>query len=157
MPDLRRSMKLSIGFGLTGAILLPIFYEIYANISTSVGLFFVLCLVIFAGVKFSALTFKEALIGITCTIAYSGVFGFVCALAIHPAIMKMLINRSVYFQLSPKQMLLFVTTCFFLYTGMYLLWVLRFALQKVIAKFKSNSELAGSYIENAFDDKEDGQ
>jgi hypothetical protein len=157
MPDLRRSMKLAIGFGLTGAILLPIFYEIYANISTSVGLFFVLCLVIFAGVKFSVLTFKEALIGITCTIAYSGILGFVCALAIHPAIKNMLITRSVYFQLQPKQMLIFVTTCFFLYTGMYLLWVLRFALQKVIAKFKSNSELAGSYIENAFDDKEDGQ
>ncbi|SFC94423.1 hypothetical protein [Ruminococcus albus] len=155
MPDLRRSMKLSIVFGLIGAVLLPVLYEIYANISTTVGLFFVICWVFFAGVKFSGLTFKEALIGITCTIAYSGVFGFIFALAIHPAIMNFLIRRSVYFRLEPKAMLEFVAICFFLFIGMYLLWVIRFALCKVMAKFKSNREMAGSYIENAFNDEED--
>ncbi len=157
MPDLRRSMKLAICFGLIGAVLLPVLYEIYANISTTVGLFFVICWVLFAGVKFSALTFKEALIGITCNIAYSGVLGFICALAIHPAAMKLLISRSVYFQLGLKEKLMFVTTCFFLFMGMYLLWVIRFALRKVMEKFRSNREMAGSYIENAFNDEEDGK
>ena len=157
MLDLRRSMKLAIGFGLTGAVLLPVFYEIYANISTTGGLIFVTCWVIFAGVKFSSLTFREALIGITCTIAYSGVFGFICALAIHPAVMNFLMKHSVYFQLGLKEKLGYVAACFFLFLGMYLLWVVRFALRKVMEKFRSNSEKAGEYIENAFDDKEDGQ
>ncbi|WP_242940219.1 hypothetical protein [Ruminococcus albus] len=148
-------MKLSIVFGLIGAVILPILYEIYANISTTVGLFFVICWVFFAGIKLSGLTFKEALIGITCTIAYSGVFGFIFALAIHPSAMKLLISRSVYFQLGLKEKLLFVATCFFMFLGMYLLWVIRFALRKVMEKFKSNREMAGSYIENAFNDEED--
>ena len=78
MLDLRRSMKLAIGFGLTGAVLMPILYEIYANVAGGLALIMVLGWVLFAGVKFSALTFKEAVIGITCTIAYSGILGFVC-------------------------------------------------------------------------------
>ncbi len=157
MLDLRRSMKLAIGFGLAGAVQLPLFYEIYANVSTSVGMFFVICWVIFVSVKFSSLTFKEALIGITCNIAYSGVFGFICALAIHPVVMKMLINRSVYFQLDIKAKLNYIGVCFLLFLGMYLIWAGRFAMRKAIEKFRSNSEKAGEYIENAFNDKEDGQ
>ena len=71
--------------------------------------------------------------------------------------MKLLISRSVYFQLGLKEKLMFVTTCFFLFMGMYLLWVIRFALRKVMEKFRSNREMAGSYIENAFNDEEDGK
>ena len=155
MLDLRKSMKLALIFGLTGAVLLPVFYEIYANVSGGIGLFFVLGWVLFAGIKFSGLSFKEAIIGITCNIAYSGVLGFICYLAIHPAVMKLLVKHSTYFQLGIEAKLVYVTCCFFLFAGMYLLWLLRFSIRKVIEKFKSNSEQAGAYIENAFDDKED--
>lgn len=155
MLDLRRSMKLAICFGLTGAVLMPVLYEVYANISSGIGLLTVLGWVIFVGVKFSGLTFKEALIGITCTIAYSGILGFVCYFAVHPAVMGMLEKHSKYFSLGLQAQLVFVTYCFFIFMGMYLLWLIRFCVRKVIEKFKSNSDSAGEYIENAFDDKED--
>ena len=154
MLDLRRSMKLAIGFGLTGAVLMPILYEIYANVAGGLALIMVLGWVLFAGVKFSALTFKEAVIGITCTIAYSGILGFVCYFFIHPAVMDMLLKRSVYFQLDIKAQMLFVAYCFVIFMGMYLVWLIRFCGRKTAEKFRSNSEKAGEYIENAFNDKE---
>lgn len=154
MLDLRRSMKLAIGFGLTGAVLMPVLYEIYANISAGIALVLVLIWVLFAGVKFSSLTFKEAVIGITCTIAYSGILGFVCYFLIHPAVMKLLVKNSVYFQLGIRSQLLFVAYCFFIFLGMYLVWLIRFCGRKTLEKFRSNSEKAGEYIENAFDDED---
>lgn len=154
MLDLRRSMKLAIGFGLTGAVLMPVLYEVYANISAGIALVLVLIWVLFAGVKFSSLTFKEAVIGITCTIAYSGILGFVCYFLIHPAVMKLLVKNSVYFQLGIRSQLLFVAYCLFIFLGMYLVWLIRFCGRKTLEKFRSNSEKAGEYIENAFDDED---
>ena len=154
MLDLRRSMKLAIGFGLTGAVLMPVLYEIYANISAGIALVLVLIWVLFAGVKFSSLTFKEAVIGITCTIAYSGILGFVCYFLIHPAVMKLLVKNSVYFQLGIRSQLLFFAYCFVIFLGMYLVWPIRFCGRKTLEKFRSNSEKAGEYIDNAFDDED---
>lgn len=155
MLDLRRSMKLAISLGLAGAVLLPVFYEIYANISTSIGLFLVLCWALVSGVKFSGMSFKEAVLGMTCTIAYSGILGFVSYLAIHPAVQSMLVKRSVYFQLGLEAQLTYVIYCFFISLIMYLVWLLRFSARKTIEKFKSNSQKAGEYIDNAFSDGED--
>ena len=58
--DLQRSMKLSLIFGLAGAVLVPFLYEIYANVSTAAGLFLVAAWTVFVGIKFSFLSFKEA-------------------------------------------------------------------------------------------------
>ncbi|MBQ8966217.1 MAG: hypothetical protein IJ063_06570 [Ruminococcus sp.] len=148
-------MKLALCFGLTGAVLLPLLYEVFANISSTVGLVLVAGWVLFAAVKFSGLSFKEAIIGITCCIAYSGVLGFVCYLAIHPLVVNTLVKHSVYFQLSYRAQLVFVGLCFLIFMGMYLVWLVRFACRKTIEKFRSNSEKAGEYIDNAFDDTED--
>ena len=30
MPDIQKSMKLSLAFGLSGAVILPVLYEVYA-------------------------------------------------------------------------------------------------------------------------------
>ncbi len=38
MPDIQKSMKLSLAFGLSGAVILPVLYEVYANISAAAGL-----------------------------------------------------------------------------------------------------------------------
>ena len=35
MPDIQKSMKLSLAFGLSGAVILPVLYEVYANISAA--------------------------------------------------------------------------------------------------------------------------
>jgi len=157
MDNLKQAMKLSIIFGFIGAVLMPLIYEIYANISTSIGLSLALIWVIFAGIKFSALDFKEAFMGITCTIAYSGILGWVCYLFIHPRIVDMLISRSVYFQLTLKEQLYFVLYSFLIFLGMYLLWIVRFSLAKAIAKLKSNSEKTGEYINNAFNDENEDE
>lgn len=157
MENLNRSMKLSLEFGLSGAVLLPVIYEVYANISTSIGLFLVAAFACFAGVKFSALKFREAFVGITCTIAYSGILGWVCYLFIHPRVVDMLLKKSVYFSLDIRQQLYFLLYCFIILVCIYLIWLVRFGLHKAMEKFKSNSEKTGSYIENAFDDGKDDE
>lgn len=153
MLDLKKAMKLSVTYGLIGAVLMPIIYEIYANVSQGIGLFFAGAWVVFIGIKLSSLSFKEALIGITCTIAYTTVFGVFCYMAVHPAITKMLIERSVYFQLSLQEKFRFIMYCFWIFLGLYAIWIIRFGISKAIGRFKSNIEKTGKYIENAFDDE----
>ena len=155
MTDLRRSMKQAIILGLTGAVLIPVLYEVYANISTGGGLLLLTAWFIFAGIKFSGMSFKEAFIGIICTLAYSGVLGFVCSLAIHPAVMEMLVKRSVYFRLGLQGTIGFVVYALVISLIMYIIWVIRFFARKTIEKFRSNSEKTGQYIDNAFSDGED--
>lgn len=153
MLDLKKAMRLSVTYGLIGAVLMPVIYEIYANVSQGMGLFFAGAWVLFIGIKLSSLGFKEAAIGITCTIAYTAVFGVFCYMAIHPAVTKMLMKRSVYFQLSLQAKFRFIMCCFWIFLGIYGIWLVRFGTQKAISKFKSNSEKTGAYIENAFDDE----
>ena len=38
MPDIQKSMKLSLAFGLSGAVILPVLYAVYAKISAAAGL-----------------------------------------------------------------------------------------------------------------------
>ena len=154
MTDLRRSMKQAIILGLSGAVLIPVLYEIYANVSMGMGLILLTVWMIFAGIKFSGMTFKEALIGITCTLAYSGILGFVCSLAIHPAVMDMLVKRSVYFRLGLQGTIVFIVYALVISLLMYVIWIIRFFIRKTVEKFRSNSEKAGEYIENAFNDVE---
>ncbi|MBR1864333.1 MAG: hypothetical protein IJ806_09625 [Ruminococcus sp.] len=147
-------MKLSMIFGLGGAAVIPIIYEIYANVSMTIGLVLAGAWVLFAGIRLSGLSFKEAMLAITCVIAYTGILGFVFYLIVHPLIMEGLIKRSVYFQLSLQAKAYFVMYCFFIFLGLYAIWLARFGLTKAFLKLKSNSEKAGSYIDNAFDDDE---
>lgn len=156
MENLKKSMKYSIVFGLIGALLVPVFYEIYANISGAVSIVLMLIWVIFVGVKFSSFSFKEAFVGITCDIAYSGILGFICYLIIHPLTQKLLSKGSVYFQLSLKQTAVFVGYTFVIFLCMYIVWLIRLGLNAAFNQFKKNSDKAGEYIDNAFDDsKED--
>lgn len=156
MENLKKSMKYSIAFGLTGAVLIPVLYEIYANISGTVSVVLMMLWVIFVGVKFSSFPFKEAFIGITCDIAYSGVLGLICYLIIHPLTQKLLSGGSVYFQLSLKEQAMFVVYTFITFLCMYVIWLIRLGLNAAFKQFRRNSEKAGEYIDNAFDEsKED--
>ena len=38
MPDIQKSMKLSLAFGLSGAVILPVLYEVYAHLLMQVFL-----------------------------------------------------------------------------------------------------------------------
>lgn len=156
MENLNKSMKLSLIFGFSGAALMPIIYEIYANISTGIGLFLAAVWAVLAGARFSLLKFREAFVGITCTIAYSGILGWVCYLFIHPRVVELLISRSVYFQLTFQQQLYFVACVFGISVGMYVLWAAKFGICMSVEKIKSNREKTGKYIDNAFDEGSDG-
>ena len=153
MNELKSSMRLSLIFGFIGAAMMPVIYEIYANISAAASLFFLGAWVVFVSVKFSRLPFKEAFVGITCIVAYSGIFGWLCYMFIHPMVVRMLMERSVYFQLSLSQQFKFVLYAFLEFAGMYVLWLMIFGMKKAVEKLRSNREKAGEYINNAFDDE----
>ena len=155
MQDLDKSMKLSLILGFIGAVLMPLIYECYANVSRGLALFFCACWLIFCGIRFAPLPFKAAFLGISCAIAYMGALGMVCFLIIHPRIMDMLLERSVYFQLTLRDQALFILYVFLLSVGMYLIWLIRAGLIKARDKLRHNRELTGKYIENAFEDGDD--
>lgn len=155
MPDIQKSMKLSLAFGLSGAVILPVLYEVYANISAAPGLVLIAVWAVCAGTKFSALKFKEAFMGMVCTLAYAGILGVICYIVIHPKVSDMLNRRSVYFQLSLKQQAYFVLYAVLISLCMFLVWGGIFGVKKAIERFRLNREKTGEYIDKAFDDDED--
>ena len=155
MDEMRKSMKYSIIYGIVGAVLLPVIYELYANVSSTFAIILWTAGVIFAGIKFSAQGFKEAFLGITCTIAYSGILGSICYMIIHPKIKDLLTRRSVYFQLDLKEQAYFFLWIFLILLVMYVIWLVRFAFRKTVEKIKSNSDKAGEYIDNAFSESDE--
>ena len=155
MPDIQKSMKLSLAFGLSGAVILPVLYEVYANISAAAGLVLIAVWAVCAGAKFSALKFKEAFMGLVCTLAYAGILGVICYIVIHPKVSDMLNRRSVYFQLSLKQQAYFVLYAVLISLCMFLVWGGIFGVKKAIERFRLNREKTGEYIDKAFDDDED--
>lgn len=155
MPDIQKSMKLSLAFGLSGAVILPVLYEVYVNISAAAGLVLIAVWAVCAGAKFSALKFKEAFMGMVCTLAYAGILGVICYIVIHPKVSDMLNRRSVYFQLSLKQQAYFVLYAVLISLCMFLVWGGIFGVKKAIERFRLNREKTGEYIDKAFDDDED--
>ena len=155
MPDIQKSMKLSLAFGLSGAVILPVLYELYANISAAAGLVLVAVWAVCAGAKFSALKFKEAFMGMVCTLAYAGILGVICYIVIHPKVSDMLNRRSVYFQLRLKQQAYFVLYAVLISLCMFLVWSGIFGVKKAIERFRLNREKTGEYIDKAFEDDED--
>lgn len=155
MDSLKRSMKYSLIFGICASVVIPVIYELYANVSADLALVLFAIYVITAGVKFSPLSVKDAMLGMTCTLAYGGVLAIPAFLIIHPWVRGMLEKRSKYFSLTFGQQLRFVIYILLIFLLMYLVWAARAGFKKAFEKFRSNSEKAKGYIDNAFDDKED--
>ena len=155
MKDIQKSMKLSLIFGLLGAVGIPIIYEIYANISIAAGLFLAVCYTLAAGVIFSGLAMKSALLGITVCLAYNGILGMIAYVVIHPAMVGFLNSHSEYFQLSLKEQLMFLIYVAVILLCMYLVCFVRKGFGRAYNLFKSNREKTGAYIEDAFSDSGD--
>lgn len=155
MDSMKRSMKYSLIFGICGSAVIPVIYEIYANISKDLALLFFAAYMLTAGVKFSSLPAKEAMLGITCTVAYSAVLSVPMYLVIHPRVKALLEKRSKYFQLAFGEQLSFIIRILLIFLLMYLVWIARAGLKKAFEKFRSNGEKAKDYIDNAFDDTKD--
>ncbi len=157
MDEMKKAMKYSLVFGICGSVVIPVICELYANISKDFALFLFACYIVFAGVKFSSLHAKEAMLGMTAMIAYSGVLAIPVYLVVHPAVKSMLEKRSQYFQLTFQQSLRLIIMLALTFLLMYLVWIARAGINKAAAKFRSNSEKTKEYIDNAFDDTGDGQ
>lgn len=155
MECMKRSMKYSLVFGICGCFVIPVIYEIYANVSRDIALWLFAAYVLAAGVKFSGLPAKEAFLGITCTVAYSSVLAIPAFLLVHPRVKSMLEKRSKYFALPFREQVRFLIAAALIFLLMYLFWLTRAGFKKAFEKFRSNGEKAKGYIENAFDDSKD--
>lgn len=150
-------MKYSIILGVIGSVLVPLLYEVYANIGRG---FAILLLFVWAAVCFVRLMhfeFKESLLAITCTIAYTAILGIVMYVVIHPAVQGFLEKNSKYYYLTLKEEAAFFAFAIGVMLLLYLLCIMKLIIQMSIARLEEISEKSGEYIENAFDSSEDGE
>ncbi|MBO6140634.1 MAG: hypothetical protein J6O40_02475 [Ruminococcus sp.] len=155
--ELKKPMKYSIILGLIGSALIPVLYEVYANIGKT---FAIILLFVWTGVciyKLMRFPTKEAMLAITCLIAYTGIFGIVMYVIIHPAVQSFLEKSSKYYYLTLKEEMYFFGFAIGVMLLLYLMFFFRLFMIKGIARLKEISEKSGEYIENAFDSSEDGE
>lgn len=155
--DLKLPMKNSIILGLIGSALIPTLYEVYANIGRRFALILLAAWVIFCFVRLVRFPAKEALLSVTCLIAYTGILGIVMYCIIHPAVQSFLEKNSKYYYLPFKEEMWFFGLALGIMLMLYVLLAVKLMVQRSIAKFRENSEKAGQYIDSAFDSSEDGQ
>lgn len=154
--ELKKPMKYSIILGLAGSVMIPLFYEAYANISKT---FAMVLLFIWAAVcswKLIRFPVKEGLLAISCMLAYTGVLGIVMYVIIHPAVRGFLEKNSKYYYLTIKEEVSFFGTAIGLMCLVYVAFFAKILLIKTVEKVNDNREKAGQYIDNAFDSSEDG-
>lgn len=154
--ELKKPMKYSIILGVAGSALIPVLYEVYANISKGFAVFL---LFVWAGVcfyKLAGFPTKECMLAITCLIAYSGILGIVMYVIIHPAVQSFLEKNSKYYYLTLKEELLFFALAIGVMLLLYIMYFGKVFILKSIARLRENSSAAGKYIDNAFDSSEDG-
>lgn len=157
MKDFQRAMKLSLCFGLAGAVILPLIYEGYANISRTLSLLLLTAWAVFAGFKFSRLSRRAALLGAVADMCYSFGLGLVAYIGIHPLTVSLLEKNSKYFYLDFKDQALFWLFAFLImllmFVTMFFIWVICYAIRHI----RDNNKRAGEYILNAFSEGEDKQ
>lgn len=155
MKDIQRAMKLSIIFGLLGAVALPFLYEIYANVAQTAALVLAAVYAVVAGFVFSSLSIRSALLGITVTLAYNSILGIVGYVLIHPLMEDFLESHSVYFQLSLQQQAKFLIYTALILICMYPVCLAKKGILRAVKQFRSNSDKTGAYIDDAFSDDGD--
>ncbi len=154
MKDFQKAMKLSLLFGLGGAVLLPLLYECYANIARTGALVLIAAWAVFIGIKLSRLDKKAAVLAATTTLFYTAGLGLMFYILVHPYIVKFLEKNSKYFYLKLEEQAAFVLYAFLLMLLMYGVCFAVWGVKGAARKIKNNNELAASYIENAFDGEE---
>ena len=155
MIDFQKSMKLSLIFGLIGALLLPLMYECYANVSRGIALSVLAAWAVFICVKYSALSRKAAMLAASAGLAYTFGMGLIFYIAVHNAAVALLEKNSKYFYLTLKEQMLWwlyaVLIMLSAFAVMFFAWGIRYAVKRI----RSNSEQVGDYIANAFDESGD--
>ena len=151
MDDMKKAMRLSLKFGLPGALVVPVSFEVYANISQWAAFIMLGAWVLFIGLKFYPLPVKPALVGISALIAYMVIFGFALMPTIHTSVKRYLEKNSKYFQLDLQQSAVFWLYAVLIFLLLFLSVAARFAVDKI----RSNNERTAHYIDNAFSEDDD--
>ncbi len=151
MNDLDRAMKYFIGFSLGSAIILPLVCEMYSNVS-SYCVWFVAIWAIVVGVKFSNISLKSAMLGITAYVFSSAVLSIFGYLGLHPIIKDWLEENSTYFSLSLEGAARYWAAALAMLLLAYVVYLIRLGILKAMGKLKENSSAAASAIDTAFDD-----
>jgi hypothetical protein len=154
MKDLDRAMKYFVAFALGSAVLLPLLGEVYANISKTAAMVLVAAWAIWAGVKFSSLPLKSAMLGITSYVFSSAVLSIVGYVIIHPAVRTWIENHSEYFTLSLTELANYWGAALAMLLLAYIVYFVRLGLSKAAAKLRRNSRETASAIDNAFSEDE---
>ncbi|MBR1384528.1 MAG: hypothetical protein IJ555_12080 [Ruminococcus sp.] len=155
MKDFERAMKLSLIYGMIGAVAAPLIYEIYANISRTFALLLLAAWAVYAGYKLSSLSRTAAMLAASATLAYTAGMGFILFIVIHPVIVKALEKSSKYFYLTLDEQLNFVICAFFIMLIMFLVCGAVWGVKYAISHIRSNNERAAGYIDNAFDSEDE--
>ena len=155
MKDFQKAMKLSLCFGLIGAVLLPLMYEFYANISRTVSLAILAGWAVFIGIRYSVLSRKAAFLAASAGLAYSFGLGLICYVIIHNAAVGILSSGSKYFYLTLKEQMLFPLYAVLIMLASFAVMLFVWGIKYAVKRIKANSEQVGDYINNAFDDSGD--
>ncbi|MBQ9374725.1 MAG: hypothetical protein IJU04_00085 [Ruminococcus sp.] len=157
MNDLQKTMKYSLVFGLSGAVIIPIIYEIYANISKTVGIVLVIIWAVSAGIMLSSQKLICGIIGTTACLGYTGILGIVGYVVIHKATVAFINAHSEYVLLSLAEQVRFVYYTALIGAGIYAICFLRRGIMKAMSIMKSNGDKAGAYIRDAFAEENNGE
>lgn len=150
-------VKESLIFGLSGAIILPLIHECYANIGKTFSMIVLFLLVVFVSFRFSKYKPKEATTGIATTIALSGILGICIYLIFHGLIVDFLSKISKYFYLSTQEQIWYYIYVFILLILIFAFYFIFHGIKVAIKKTKDNGKKAQEYIDNAFDEKFDNK
>ncbi|SDA15900.1 hypothetical protein SAMN02910447_01020 [Ruminococcus sp. YE71] len=154
MNDSEKSMKYFIIFALGAAVVLPVGGEVFANISHGFGIGMVAVWAVLAGVKFSSLPFRNAMLGVSAYVFSAVVLSLIGYVVIHPAVKSWLEANSTYFELSLVELAGYWAKAFALLACSYLIYFGRLGFRAAVGKFEKNSSETSAAIENAFEDDE---
>lgn len=152
MNDVRRAMKLSLIFGLISAVVVPLMFEMYANVSRTGAMALLAVWAGFIGVKLSGLTFKSSMLAASAVLAYTLGLGIVAFVVIHPMTVRKLEASSKYFYLSFKEMIIFLISAALIMLFIFIVIWITMAAKYAVAHIKSNGERVEAYIDDAFKD-----
>lgn len=154
MKDIDRAMKYFIVFSLGSAVVLPLMGEVYANVSKTIAIVLVAAWAVWAGSKFSSLTVKSAMLGITSYAFSSVILSLIGYVIIHPAVKSWIEDHSEYFTLPLTEWAKYWSAAFAMLMLAYVIYFARLGLAKAHGRLKSNSRETASAIDNAFSEDE---
>ena len=152
MNDNERAMKYFIIFALGSAVILPCCGEVFANISHGAAFTAVAIWTVAAGIKFSSLPVKSAMLGITAFFFSSVILSLIGYVIIHPAVKNWLTANSVYFDLSLTELVSYWGRAVSMLIIPYLVFFARLGVKRSMGKLEDNGKKAASAVDNAFDD-----